>query len=1449
MKPANFLDEIVALFQSGERQNALDLLDAYLNEHLDDARARLLKAEMCMELDAQAEFVGQALVELEPLMGQTSAFRQLQSRVEAVITRKMKEGREHLRRDRAAALACFETACKLSPTNPAVPLAAAQAWMKQAPQGDEEASESEWLGRMIVPLSWAEEAADEAEGEAEPEDDSAGSAVSVGERFLCLAMMRSAPGDRIYERADQMLASYWLEQGQFERVIDWLERTGCAPAAVAEIQNRLARQLADDIDAAVQALLRAGEFAAAETLISAWEQNLPRTPRLHLLRAEALRLKERPAEALEALAAVIEAEAQAAAEIPYRPALEVWQMARSFEVVCPQCGRVNPVQQPRCALCDSALQQHELTADRYDLENAPDSAVAHVGAAYLLPESRFQERLAHLHAALDALPDDAGRARRALQEWVKHLVVSQPPPADEAQTPAVVHERRITPDALNQLRQITPAAWLAIPLRTRLAVVRRLLKAGLLLEARELAVAAFAGADETPSVQRLLDQLETAVGARAASLRREAETALRSGQPMRAAQLAGEALALCPQDVPTRMLRSSAHLQLGNYADALGDLHRVIMVSRNRRVIREAQLAAAGAMERLWQIDAALATLEGIGGDDADALRARLERRRRNEPFIAVEPVNDLVMVDTLSRVAAQRHYLGYFAVAVRSVGRPWNASWDAWRSHVLTAGYSFVEVLGGLRNAPGDPVFALRFISDPHPDLPERGALTVALVARVAAPDEAACREMALELWRAIRDILPGAREQVYAFEPVVDGAELARLRQPFAATQIAEIVRREDVPVRSGERYAVYPFTVGGLDLHNLCWTLLRQSAPAMVSVHLQPTSLMAWEQSALNRMMLDEVVPQNERLDDLTGLRMADPVAQWWQLAPGMGQAQVNRHLLDSLRVGAYVLAVNVAGSGNTPLLPERVASAMFGSARPANGALYGGYEIIRAQTDDEQAAARRNLAAIDVERWGFSAAPAGVPRLRCLVGELEAATAFRLPVPGYDGLPGLPAIDVRPVAPPAGLPQEGVQLGESVVRVNCAALSIRQGSDDRRRHTYIVGRTGTGKTNLIRNLALQDMQAGHGVCVVDPHGDLIDELLTRIPPHRARDVIVFDPSDEGRPVGLNLLEHRSETEKHLIANEFLAMLMRMYDPNQLGIAGPRFQHNVRNAMLTVMSVEGSTLIEVVRVLSDARFRQKLIPSVKDPLVRSYWLDQIAQTSDFHKSEILDYIVSKFNPFVGDRRVRHIIGQPKTTIDFRRVMDERKILLVNLCKGKIGAENAQFLGLLLVQRLLMTALSRADMPEDQRADFMLYVDEFQNFATKTFGTILSEGRKYGVAATIANQYLTQLEPSIREAIFGNVGTIISFRMGTQDAATLAPEMYPVFTADDLINLPKYNACVKLLVNGLAARPFTMRTLLDMRVPDHQQAAAIRQASRQAYGRDADSVEADIAARYTNS
>lgn len=722
-----------------------------------------------------------------------------------------------------------------------------------------------------------------------------------------------------------------------------------------------------------------------------------------------------------------------------------------------------------------------------------------------------------------------------------------------------------------------------------------------------------------------------------------------------------------------------------------------------------------------------------------------------------------------------------------------------------------------------------------------------MALLVSISAESVETCQHRALDLWYTVRGLLPAQQDYVYQFEPVVDSQELASLLTPFEPTGIAEIVRRETTQDRSGEHYTVYPFVPGTTDLHNLCWILLRQPAPVMVSIHLMPTELMAWERTTFDRIMQEEPVHENGRLYHADGLRLDDPVSQWWQGVPRWTQARASRRLIDSMPLQAYLVSVNVATSALTEtLLPEAVGSALFGSSNPPDDTRYGGYEVVRASSATEFQTARRNLAMLDIEHWAYSAAPERLGRLRYLMSESEAICAFRLPVPGRNGLPGVPLLDAKPVPPPAGLPGNGIVLGESVARVGGIPLRITQGTEDRRRHAYVLGKTGVGKTTLLQAMALQDIEAGRGVCVVDPHGDLIEELLLRIPAHRAKDVVLFDPSDDERPVGLNLLSAASESEKSQIVNEFIGLLVRMYDPHNQGIVGPRFQHNVRHAMLTVMSVEGSTLIEVVRALSDPAYVRGLLPSVKDPLVRSYWEKQIANTSDYHKSEILDYIISKFSRFVGDRRVRHIVGQRRTTLNFRQIMDKQQILLVNLSKGKIGAENAQFLGLLLVQQLLITALSRANMPANQRKDFFLYVDEFQNFATDLFATILSEGRKYGIAVVVANQYLTQLDHHIREAIFGNVGSLVSFRLGTQDAATMAPEMYPSFSVDDLLNLPKHTACVKLLLDGVAGKPFTMRTLPDLRLPDAARAAAIRATSRQKYGSDAAGIAEDIAARF---
>lgn len=428
----------------------------------------------------------------------------------------------------------------------------------------------------------------------------------------------------------------------------------------------------------------------------------------------------------------------------------------------------------------------------------------------------------------------------------------------------------------------------------------------------------------------------------------------------------------------------------------------------------------------------------------------------------------------------------------------------------------------------------------------------------------------------------------------------------------------------------------------------------------------------------------------------------------------------------------------------------------------------------------------------------------------------------------------------------IPKDGLFLGYNVYRGIRKPIYIAP--DDRQRHVYIIGKTGTGKSELLKEMILQDIRAGRGVCFIDPH-DTVEKILECIPPERAEDVIYFDPANTDRPMGLNMIEAKTEQQKHFVVNSIIGLMYKLYDPHQTGIIGPRFEHAIRNAMLTVMSDEGATFIEVVRCLTDANYVQTLLPKVKDPLVRRYWTDQIAQTSDFHKSEVLDYIVSKFGRFVTNKLMRNIIGQSKSAFDFREAMDTGKILLINLSKGRIGEENSSFLGLILVPKILMAAMSRQDVPEEKRRDFFVYVDEFQNFATPDFAVILSEARKYHLALTVANQFIGQMEEEVKNAVFGNVGTLISFRVGVSDAGYLQHEYQPTFNETDLINVEKFNAYVKTIVNNEPQPPFSLDLKKDMSAVSKQQnpqvGEMIKRLSSLKYGRDEQIIEAEMSQR----
>ncbi len=425
---------------------------------------------------------------------------------------------------------------------------------------------------------------------------------------------------------------------------------------------------------------------------------------------------------------------------------------------------------------------------------------------------------------------------------------------------------------------------------------------------------------------------------------------------------------------------------------------------------------------------------------------------------------------------------------------------------------------------------------------------------------------------------------------------------------------------------------------------------------------------------------------------------------------------------------------------------------------------------------------------------------------------------------------------------------IWLGTSLYRDLRKDVYIKH--EDRRRHMYTVGKTGAGKSYFLQGMILQDILHGHGIAFLDPHGDAAEWLLERIPPERAEDVIYFNPGDEERPLGFNIIEYMNEQDKHRVTNAFIGLMYKMFDPNRQGIVGPRFEQAVRNAILTAMTEEGSTLVEVMRILTDQKYVDEYwLPRITDPIVRRFWTDQMAQTQDFHKSEVLGYIVSKFDRFVTNKLMRNIVGQSKSGFNMRKIMDEGKILIVNLSKGIVGEENSQFLGLLMVPRILSAAMSRADIPEEDRRDFFLYVDEFQNFATEDFAQILSEARKYRLSLIVANQYIAQIDDKIRDAVFGNVGTTTSFKVGVNDASFLANEFSPIFEQDDLINLENTNMYIKMLVDGEYPAPFSLSTNWVTNQPPFEWkngrkdvSAMIKDLSRLRYGRDRKLVEAEI-------
>lgn len=365
------------------------------------------------------------------------------------------------------------------------------------------------------------------------------------------------------------------------------------------------------------------------------------------------------------------------------------------------------------------------------------------------------------------------------------------------------------------------------------------------------------------------------------------------------------------------------------------------------------------------------------------------------------------------------------------------------------------------------------------------------------------------------------------------------------------------------------------------------------------------------------------------------------------------------------------------------------------------------------------------------------------------------------------------------------------------------------DDRRRHMYLIGKTGMGKSTIQENMIVSDIRAGHGVAVVDPHGDLAEKIMEYIPAERINDVVYFNPADYEFPIAFNIVEQVEPHLRHLVASGLIGVFQKLWADSW----GPRLEYILRNAILAILDYPGSTLLAVTRILSDKNFRKKVVDQIENPVVKAFWVNEFASYNDKFASEAVAPIQNKVGQFLSTSLIRNIVGQAKSTIDIRKIMDEGKILILNLSKGRIGEDNSQLLGSMIVTKIQLAAMSRVDMPEHERKDFYLYVDEFQNFATDSFANILSEARKYRLSLILAHQYIEQLPETVASAVFGNVGTIVSFRVGAADAEALEPEFMPTFTAEDILNLPKYETYLKLMIDGVASEPFSARGLPPLR------------------------------------
>jgi len=664
--------------------------------------------------------------------------------------------------------------------------------------------------------------------------------------------------------------------------------------------------------------------------------------------------------------------------------------------------------------------------------------------------------------------------------------------------------------------------------------------------------------------------------------------------------------------------------------------------------------------------------------------------------------------------------------------------------------------------------------------------------------------------------------------------------LEQPLTPESFPIGFRPDPLPIQRRPNLSVWGmshFAPDSVDWQTVCQLLLRQEGSLLVSICCQPTSLTVEEREFLQDQIfrcqlyaLTETRPTLIEQAKAWQKRLWD----WW------------RRMEDACSLVTLTLA------SPKPISPSvyQTIGALMSRLSDENNPIGSGWEAVI--PDESQ---RKAIAKGITNPTPILLTPSNVPeaaqRLIYLFDPVEASAVFLLPPAPPEPLRGVTCQAFRMQPPPCPF-EEGVKIG--VNRYQGVTLPVCLLNDDRRRHIYIIGQTGTGKTTLLQTMILHDIREGHGVCVVDPHGDLFRQLLGKIPKERVEDVIVIDPSDTDYPIGLNLLECDTPEQRFFVAHEVSEIITRLME-DEYGIAagqmmGPLFHQHTRMNLLLVMSdpEKPGTLLQFYTIFQEDHFWKRWLPLKWDDPILKRWVEKVLPAQDYtsigsDKLSLGDWVASKFGGLIFDPQLRLIFGQHRSTVNFAQAMNEGKIVLVNLSKGLLGITNARFFGMVLLTKLQSEAMKRAKLPESQRRDFFIYVDEFHAVATQAFVNLLSEGRKFGVNLVLANQFMTQIRDSrIIDSILGNAGTLICFRLGIEDAEKLEKEFLPVFTRLDLMNLPNWTACVRTLKNGQRVKPFTLQTEPDATPYDERQAQRVREVSRQRYGRPRAEVEEEI-------